>query len=567
MSPVDLVSVRLATDATLAVLLEGSLLLGATWGVVALLRRHAPAVRHTVWTVGFVLALVVPLAGTLLPVRSLGVVQVPRTPTAAPTTDGSTHGSTAPGLDAAAPFPGLPEFAGTTRPTGGVGAPGSPPEIPALERIGAGLATGFLVLWALGGLILLARLAWHRVHVGRLTRRGSAVPPGDAPARVARREAARMGIRRRVRVIYTSELAVPVTWGVLRPVLLLPPDAVRWSDTRLRAVTVHELAHVRRWDALSQQLAELARALYWANPLVWAARRCAAGERESACDREVVRLGMPPSDYAAVLVEMARRGAGAPPGLRPEFEGGLAMAGPSRLEARVSAILEDGGGAGRRPPGRRAALAACFGLAVVGAPLAGISLVAEGSETETAAADGALSMRVQTVRALGMECDELSLWTLTRALQDDPAPAVRHAAARALARHDDPRAVRVLAHAAGDARQDPSVRRGAVHALGLRNTPDAARALVARLHDGDPTVRRSAVRALGRMELEGRRWGRYLAMAMLKDTDPAVRAAAAEALQGVRCNDARRWLGKALADPSPAVTRAAERALERRGGG
>jgi beta-lactamase regulating signal transducer with metallopeptidase domain len=74
------------------------------------------------------------------------------------------------------------------------------------------------------------------------------------------------------RVHVGDERMMPMVWGLFRPVLLLPavPHAGR---RRLEAVLLHELAHVRRRDALTQLVAELARAVYWFNPLVWIAAR------------------------------------------------------------------------------------------------------------------------------------------------------------------------------------------------------------------------------------------------------------------------------------------------------
>ncbi|HSR43144.1 MAG TPA: hypothetical protein VLL48_13245, partial [Longimicrobiales bacterium] len=236
MTLLDLLPVRLATDTAVAVLLEGSLLLGATWVAAALLRRHSPAARHGVWTLGFVLALIVPLAGTALPERSLGLLPYPTSSRAdAGAGDAPIRTGNGAGLRAARPFPGLPD-AGDVPGLERAALTPPPPEPGRADRIGASLATGFWLLWGAGALALVLRLGGHRIRVGRLTARGAPVPAGDLPARIARREAARMGIRRRVRVVYTDELPVPVTWGVVRPRLLLPPDAASWSETRLRAV-------------------------------------------------------------------------------------------------------------------------------------------------------------------------------------------------------------------------------------------------------------------------------------------------------------------------------------------
>ena len=65
-----------------------------------------------------------------------------------------------------------------------------------------------------------------------------------------------------------SELiSVPITLGILRPIILLPVEWREWSPVALRAVFAHERSHVIRRDALTQRLSLLHRAIFWFSPL------------------------------------------------------------------------------------------------------------------------------------------------------------------------------------------------------------------------------------------------------------------------------------------------------------
>ena len=61
---------------------------------------------------------------------------------------------------------------------------------------------------------------------------------------------------------------MPFTYGLLRPVIVLPESADEWTTDRRRSVLLHELAHVRRRDLLTNAIVQLACAVYWFHPLV-----------------------------------------------------------------------------------------------------------------------------------------------------------------------------------------------------------------------------------------------------------------------------------------------------------
>ena len=126
----------------------------------------------------------------------------------------------------------------------------------------------------------------------------------------------------------------PVTWGHVQPKILLPPAARNWDDERLRAVLLHEIAHVRRRDWAVQMFATVIRAIYWAHPLVWVVCSRLRFECERACDDAVLRSGIPGSRYAAHLLDVARS---ALDGRERPLAAGLAVR--STLEGRVRSML------------------------------------------------------------------------------------------------------------------------------------------------------------------------------------------------------------------------------------
>lgn len=194
-----------------------------------------------------------------------------------------------------------------------------------------------ITTWAIG---LVAGLLWMllgTMRVNRWLRRGAVV---DDPMvrRVVRQVSQGLRLRRQITLVETDAIDSPVTWGALRPIVLLPAAWRDWSIDRLRIVLLHELTHVRRHDWLVQMCARLACVVYWFNPLVWFVARRLEEVRELACDDDVVRIGTRPSTYAETLLEIATRMR-----RRPMVAAvALNMAARTRLEGRVLSILCNG---------------------------------------------------------------------------------------------------------------------------------------------------------------------------------------------------------------------------------
>src|ERR1019366_7815121 len=217
----------------------------------------------------------------------------------------------------------------------------------------AGLLGG---LYLAGFLLVAARFVAGAVRTSRMVRLARTAAYAQAVADDVRRT---LGMDARVRALESPGAAVPMTWGTLRPVVLLPEEAGHWSGERLHAVVLHELIHVRRHDLLAQLAAQAACCLYWFHPLVWLAARELRKERERACDDAVLAGGVAAPDYAGHLLDLARVLVE-----RRSLADAPAMAETGDLEERVRAVLD--GSRNRSPLSRRlAASVAALACALV----------------------------------------------------------------------------------------------------------------------------------------------------------------------------------------------------------
>ncbi len=109
------------------------------------------------------------------------------------------------------------------------------------------------------------------------------------------------------RLLIGTATAMPMVWGVLWPRLLLPISASQWSPDRLRAVWLHEFAHLQRRDPAALLLAQAMQVLHWFNPLAWVAVHRLRTTQELACDDAVLHHGIRASDYAQHLLDLSQQ--------------------------------------------------------------------------------------------------------------------------------------------------------------------------------------------------------------------------------------------------------------------
>ncbi|HKV41096.1 MAG TPA: M56 family metallopeptidase [Blastocatellia bacterium] len=284
--------------------LEATGVLLVAW-LIAFLDRKNAARRHLTWLTAFVVLLLIPPVTALMPahfyvavplretIRDLSAIQEPL-----PSSARSAHERTL--ATKAQRSSARPATLSTT----------TPPErardfdvMQFRQRVARGLLA-LAGLWLAGaaGIGLQGISGLYGIRQMRRRSLSYVRPDVDLPG-----IAAKAGLKRRweLRISATPSPPAAMTWGHLRPIVLLPYSATSWPAERLEAVLLHELAHVRRYDGLSQLLALCVCALYWFHPAVWLCARAMRAAAEGAADDAVLFAGVKPSVYAAELLRFA----------------------------------------------------------------------------------------------------------------------------------------------------------------------------------------------------------------------------------------------------------------------
>ena len=368
----------------LSILCKGSLILGAAWIAITILRNHSPSHRSNVWAMAFALLLILPLLSFSLPAWNIIPAvefRTAKTETASRLNSPATSAFGMPSTkrlttQLTQPVAGVPEPQNEYP----ANAPDSLNEVenPFVQQTGATISPAkadassttndrnwdsgywnlaslkrlFVAVWVIGFVGLLARLVLSAILLRRQEgdpnsivlkfdvglsqqndhQRNDAVS-AIAPTAVA--TARQLNVKRPFRILVSSAQSSPFVWGHLRPRITLPQQSLTWDRSKLESVLMHELAHVQRWDAAIHVVVQLAIALHWFNPIAWLAACRLSNERESACDDLVLNAGVRPNIYARHLIAVADEYRHPVPGNVVT----VAMARNSGLQSRLQRIL------------------------------------------------------------------------------------------------------------------------------------------------------------------------------------------------------------------------------------
>ena len=141
-------------------------------------------------------------------------------------------------------------------------------------------------------------------------------------------------LKRKIMLRQSDQISTPLTYGILRPVILMPKNT-DWDNTlHIQYILSHEYVHICRFDALMKLVAALVLCIHWFNPFVWVLYFLYNRDLELACDESVIRqLGTNSrSAYSLMLIGMEAKKCGLPP-----FYSNF---GKYVIEERITAIMK-----------------------------------------------------------------------------------------------------------------------------------------------------------------------------------------------------------------------------------
>ena len=139
----------------------------------------------------------------------------------------------------------------------------------------------------------------------------------------------------------SDKISTPLTFGIWRPVILMPKNT-DWENTQqLEYILMHEYIHICRYDVLSKLLATYALCVHWFNPFVWIMYILFNRDVEISCDEHVVRCfgENAKSVYAKILIQMEAQRSNIRTYL-PLGSGFLFKIGDNAMEERITAIMK-----------------------------------------------------------------------------------------------------------------------------------------------------------------------------------------------------------------------------------
>lgn len=146
----------------------------------------------------------------------------------------------------------------------------------------------FFSLWLAGMIVILLATLTSNLRIHKIKKSLSVVDHGELTMLLTTCKE-EIDFHKKVVLGYSSLVKTPITFGLLKPFIVLPIDRPMLNDDEMKCVLLHELYHCKRKDILINYVMGLARIVYWFNPLVWYFLKEMKTEMEITCDYAVLK--------------------------------------------------------------------------------------------------------------------------------------------------------------------------------------------------------------------------------------------------------------------------------------
>jgi len=115
--------------------------------------------------------------------------------------------------------------------------------------------------------------------------------------------------KRPIKICMLDKISSPLTYGIFKPVILLPIDTDMENIEQLNYILIHEKVHIKRFDIIRKIVAATVLCVHWFNPVVWLMYIMYNRDIELFCDETVINsIGCEyRSSYAAAIIDMKER--------------------------------------------------------------------------------------------------------------------------------------------------------------------------------------------------------------------------------------------------------------------
>lgn len=156
-------------------------------------------------------------------------------------------------------------------------------------------------LWLVGAILFLIKFGGSIIDLGRLYK-SPKNPIGAAWQEILNSCSKKLGIKNRIGLFESSFVNTPLTFGLIKPVILIPAGLIfQLTPSQLEAIIAHELAHIKRQDFLVNFIQSALEVIFFFHPVFWWINGVIRTEREHACDDIAINLGTNPKDLANAL--------------------------------------------------------------------------------------------------------------------------------------------------------------------------------------------------------------------------------------------------------------------------